>query len=109
MAVIDQSWLLIGPPATHLLVTGHGVMAEVGAPGDELRGVRGDPEHILHSDWLAGSCLLIGQWPRHWPLICQILSSDVDLDLWGCKAFETDLLLLCPELHKALNNKGVRG
>ena len=61
MAVIDQSWLLIGPPATHLLVTGHGVMAEVGAPGDELRGVRGDPEHILHPDWLAGSCLLIGQ------------------------------------------------
>ena len=60
----------------------------------------GEPEPLLSSDWPMF-------WIRasHWPI--HTLGSVGTWDLRASKTFETDLLLLFPELHKAQNNRQV--
>ena len=60
----------------------------------------GDPEPLLSSDW---PMFLIRA--SHWPILT--LGSVGTWDLRASKTFETDLLLLFPELHKAQNNRQV--
>ena len=60
----------------------------------------GDSVPLLSSDWSMFWVLA-----PHWSILT--MSSLETRDLRGSKTFETDLLLLFPELHKAQNNRQV--